>query len=390
MSESTIGRVDVINQIKDWIKSGEMPPGSHLPTERELSQRMSTQRLTIRRALAALEDEGVVRRVGQRTRIIADRPAALMNSVVIVNSTNYKILSQSLRMPGWAVHMSDGIVLELADTDYNLLLINPDRMNLPELNNIINGRPRGVLFPERAGELDMRLLWGEKLKKANIPVVVYGDEPELEQFDRIYSDHELGSYLLTRHMISLGSKRPLLFYEVNKSKPWVSARYQGYVRAMRESGLEPLPHALFPPIPDGGWASFDANPETVKTVFENRRRYVISYLLDYIGPAAGSTRPDSLLVISDGQIFEVAAACRTLGLQPGKDILIAGYDNYWADSWERKMETVVPSATVDKCLLNIGRRMVQMLLDRIANKDSGPHTVVVPPELCPISDARLN
>jgi DNA-binding FadR family transcriptional regulator len=49
----------VADQLRELILSGELPPGSVLPSERELSERFGVGRTTIREALRALQSKGL-------------------------------------------------------------------------------------------------------------------------------------------------------------------------------------------------------------------------------------------------------------------------------------------------------------------------------------------
>ena len=60
--------VQIRTYIYDRIKSGEWKPGDQIPSERDLSSQFGVSRVTIRQALANLEDEDLVRRAqGQGT-----------------------------------------------------------------------------------------------------------------------------------------------------------------------------------------------------------------------------------------------------------------------------------------------------------------------------------
>lgn len=50
----------VVQQIRDLIKNGELQPGDKLPTEQELEQQLSVSRSSVREALRVLEFEGLV------------------------------------------------------------------------------------------------------------------------------------------------------------------------------------------------------------------------------------------------------------------------------------------------------------------------------------------
>ncbi len=59
------------DSLRGSILRGEMPPGSTLPAERELSERLGVSRLTLRSAIARLETEGLVQPVqGSGTRVL--------------------------------------------------------------------------------------------------------------------------------------------------------------------------------------------------------------------------------------------------------------------------------------------------------------------------------
>jgi GntR family transcriptional regulator len=70
--------IQIAESLIDKIESGELGPGDQLPPERELSQQLGVNRMTLRRALRVLESQGlVVRRHGVGTYIAEpkiDRP----------------------------------------------------------------------------------------------------------------------------------------------------------------------------------------------------------------------------------------------------------------------------------------------------------------------------
>lgn len=379
MSDKPVrNRLEVINRIKEWIDTGELLPNSPMPTEREISKRLSIQRLTVSRALATLEKDGIVKRIGRRTRVVAERQRLLENSIVLMNTSKFHTLRSQMHMPGWSVMMCVGALEEISERNYNVVLIHPERMTARQLENLIKGRPLGVIFPEFDNFTD-RGLWCASLKQAGIHVVTYGDDPDACLYDHVTSDHEEGSYQLTRYMLQQGCRNPLMFYCVAYPKYWAIARYAGYKRAMTEAGLEALPFVTFPPTP------FVAPPGTFEQ-FDACRRHTLSYLIDHIGPNLGKAQKiDALLLATDGQLFPTSAACRTLGLVPGKDIMLAGYDNYWSECWERKFEEVNVAATTDKHNIEAGKLMVHLLLERTAGRlDLTPYKKVVESELIPL------
>ena len=95
---------------------------------------------------------------------------------------------------------------------------------------------------------------------------------------------------------------------------------------------------------------------------------------------------DAILLPSDGNVWTAAAACRQLGCEPNKDILLAGYDNYWTDSWERNFAPAGPAVTVDRNNPMLGRELVNLLMERIEGKlPSQPVCRRMKPELVEVA-----
>jgi len=64
----------IAQTLQDDIRAGRAAPGSQLPTEAELSQRFGVNRHTVRRALAALTDQGLIRIEQGRGTFVAENP----------------------------------------------------------------------------------------------------------------------------------------------------------------------------------------------------------------------------------------------------------------------------------------------------------------------------
>lgn len=78
------------------IRSGEWPPDSRLPTERDLTRRFGVSRSTVRQALADLEQRGLVtRRQGRGTHVA---PVRLEADVTTALSLSAAIRSRGLRL----------------------------------------------------------------------------------------------------------------------------------------------------------------------------------------------------------------------------------------------------------------------------------------------------
>jgi DNA-binding GntR family transcriptional regulator len=61
--------------LREQIKSGKLAPGAPIPSETDLQQVHEVSRVTARKAVAVLRDDGLVITLPQRGTFVAERPA---------------------------------------------------------------------------------------------------------------------------------------------------------------------------------------------------------------------------------------------------------------------------------------------------------------------------
>ena len=95
------GALPVYYQIQDQLKrqivSGQLPPGTRLPSERELSEQIGVSRMTIRRATRALVSAGLCRREAGTGLFVAERK-------IVINLHELKGFSAFVRRLGRTPH----------------------------------------------------------------------------------------------------------------------------------------------------------------------------------------------------------------------------------------------------------------------------------------------
>ena len=65
--------IQIAEGLLNWVESGRLAPGDRLPPERDLSQMLGVNRMTLRRALEMLEAQGLLARRQGAGTYIADR-----------------------------------------------------------------------------------------------------------------------------------------------------------------------------------------------------------------------------------------------------------------------------------------------------------------------------
>lgn len=369
-------RVRLVAQIRRSIAERHLGGHNPLPSERVLAKKFGVGRNTLRLALGDLSREGVIRRAGPRVRTVvpqaregSDVGKWLQRAVVLFAPPVVFNEDQSIQS-NWSRYVMLGTVEGLRAKGLHAISLSMGDLHQSDPSQLANSKPMGVLVPDPMGDAEEVSKAIDAFVAAGVPVVVYGGSVSHAQVDRVASDHEAGSYELTRWMISQGRRRIAQFWPKPWETYWFEARQRGYYRAMREAGLEPLPVLQFPYV---------ESPALSDEQFHYNVKQVMGFVLGSVGGAEGA---DGLLMGTDRDAFYAAAACRQLGINPDADVLIAGYDDYADRCEEKQWESLMPVATINKQNEKMGELMLELLLERAEGScDSAPRSCVAAPRL---------
>ncbi len=355
-------RARVVLGIRSWIEQGRLSRGDRVPAERALAQSFKVSRGTVRSAIDELRQHGLVSSDSRRPRVTGGSPrrdSLMAKSIVVLSREITDTISDRIEAPGWELFIERGALDAVFEAGLHGINLYPERAARGMFDRLLADHPMGVVL----GRPAIETRWGQKLRRdlidAGIPFVCYGNNPPIAGHDRVYSDHAAGSAALTRWLIERGCRRILRVWpKLTEPSYWLDGRNQGYEQVTAEAGLEPVPPLLL----DAGFPHTQGQRDR----FQLNVRAMLGYLTAAF--ATHDCRPDALMLASDGDVAAAAAALRLMGLEPGKDVKIVGYDNFWADRIDRKFEPFAPDATVDKLNVQIGQRLVRLLLDRIQGR----------------------
>lgn len=368
--------IRVARRMRALIESGVLAAGDRAPSERALAVSLGVDRGTVRRGLGLLEAEGVLKVRGKSGRTVTDagrsRSRVLARTIAVAGSAA-GVTIPGHREPGWA----EAVVLGAQEAAHaarrNVLALDPDAMEGAELSHLLTEGVAGVVLADVFGRRRHWLTVVERIRASGVPFVLYGDDPTFADCDRVVSDHAEGAEALTRLLLEQGRRRSLLILPAEGADTyWAAMRRAGYERACAAAGVPALPTLVTPPY-TLAFAGDDPGRFAAST------RFYAGCLLEALREPAA---PDALLAPSDGVCPMLAAACRLHGREPGRDIAIVGYDNYWHDCIERRLEPFAPAATVDKRNAACGRALVDLLLERMSGRlPDAPQRRGVAPEL---------
>lgn len=202
-----------------------------------------------------------------------------------------------------------------------------------------------------AGTTSSNLL--ELLNHKGIQYVVFGNniigDTKSLKHDVIYSDEIQGSYEATQHLLDLGHRD--ICYVGNTRLPWFARCFEGYRRAMDEAGLE-------------------ANQSSIDSEDATEIGYLgAKSLLAHKQPCT------AILAGSDGAASGVYKGLRDSGLRIPKDVSVIGCDDTLG-------ACLYPGlTTIREFPEQLGKKMVELLLHRIAKPGEEPQRVTIPTEL---------
>jgi DNA-binding LacI/PurR family transcriptional regulator len=207
---------------------------------------------------------------------------------------------------------------------------------------------RGVIL---AGTNTPNLL--ELMTYKDVPFVVLGNNVigELDQpnYDVVFSDDIQGGRDMTRYLISLGHRD--IWFVGNIHLPWFARCLNGYRTAMEEAGL--APHH----------STVDSEDETD---------------IGYIGTKSLLDKGEPVTAIfagNDPTAYGVYKALRDCGFDIPGDISVVGCDDT-VGSWLYPALT-----TIREFPEQLGKLMVELLVNRIANPSQARQQVTLPTEL---------
>ncbi len=359
-------RERVRRSVRDRVLTGMWETGDLLPSEEEISRQMGVSRNTVRAALTQVEQEGLIEGQGRRGRVVVggrrDPQGVMADTTVILTA----LTPGTVPSRGGTIDVVEGaIVARSSEQSLNVMRIHADRFNLETARWLAASKPRcvlvsdsGVLQPELASMVGL-------IRSAGIRVVVNAATSELSDCDHVLFDHAAGGRMLVNWLAERGARRILPVFPTCNDIPWILERVRGYERGVQEAGLVPCASLRY----DASARNHNVRDEANLHV---RTCQVLGFLYEAMTCAQP---PDAIMVSDDALMYPVAAACRLAGWPLP---MIAGYDNFADDCWERE-DFGVPAVTVDKQNEVAGSEMFNL---GVAASDTGePRTVVIPPKL---------
>lgn len=327
--------------IKEQIESGRLQIGDRLPTEKEFSEQFSVSRITSKRALVELEQEGLITRSRGKGSFVAENqvksPEANKDLLLILPfASDYELGDYA-----------KGIMTSIAETGYRLMVQLASTVRLDTLSDYA-----GIIYyPEDVNHSIDFLFYCDH---HHIPLVLLDKSLDLFQFPAVVADNKGGAYQLTQHLIDQGCDQ--IWFVATESFGEVSSvrdRYLGYLAAMAETSL---PSSYFP----------KEKAET-SDAYLNR---LVTVLSEMAVPKTG------LVVENDWLAIQLIQKSIQTGLSIPDQVAIVGFDNSQAS---RLLHPKLSTAAQD--FYQMGQEAARLLLQKIESPQKAVTSCQLPVQL---------
>jgi DNA-binding LacI/PurR family transcriptional regulator len=341
---------DIMRQIKE--KS--LKPGDFVGTHAELSKKYSVSIITIKKALLNLINSGYLySRTGKGTFV------AEMNEKKI-NFNSHKAIGlvlRDLKHPYFSL-IVHGIEERAYELGYNLLITSSSNSLEKEenqINHFLNLGVDGLVIASLS--LQYRATdYLQKLHNNNFPYVMvsYIHDPE---YWYVGSNHELGGFLATDHLIRTGYKK-IGYVHVGKGNLLSDVRKNGYMQALVEHDIpfdSKLVYFLDKEMFDSGVDRFKLGED-----FGNS-------FIDI------TDKPDAIYFYNDAVALGFEKAVMEKGIRVPDDVAIVGNDDIFNSNYAS-----VPLTTIHQPADLIGKKAVDVIKRRIDGIDVENRIVLKP------------
>ena len=351
----------ILNEIYARIASGEWPTGTQLPTEAELEMELQVSRVTIRQALSAAVEEGLVVRLPGKGTFVSEtetsttthRSEGFIGYVVphLSSSFNVQILL--------------GVESILKEKGYHLIFCNSEGDFSKEnqlLQSLESTRMSGYIIQPVYAEANDRSLIRLASKGARI-ILIDRNIPGI-QIDVVMSNHFEGGQQVVRHLIDQGYREIVYLAHEPIQLPSIAERFRGYQAAMTDAQLNPWPPFVVGGPIELGYLQAQKSP----TLHENSAVEKIADLLR--GPA----RPEAVVAMNDLVAMLVLEAAEQVGLRIPDELGVVGFDN---------LDCAVANnlTTVAQQPYEIGSEAARLLLQRIHGDNKVSKQIQLPTQL---------
>lgn len=349
---------DIYKDLKEQIASGELKPEDKLPSEDEIARNFSVSKITVKKALGLLREEGLIRRVQGRGTFVnapdatpAPKPEPQMGSRLIGLILEHVSSSFGLDM----LYSID----RLLDAEgYKLCIrftLGSIEKETEEINDLLKMNIAGlIIMPCHDSHYNMTIL---KLILEKFPVVLVDKRMHGLPIHSVCTDGREAMRLLVHHLKERGCKGAAIITIDPASTSSLGDRAEGFYKGLEETGMHCDGECILPRRVSNMLSS-EAEPQYVNG---------IGNYLDSIDKL-----PDAFICTEYAIARALYVAAKKRGLMPGESFKACCID-------ENELATCGSFFThMRQDEASIAARTVEILMGLLRGESGGRRDVRVP------------
>lgn len=330
----------VAEELREQIERNELKAGDRLPSFVEMRARYGVTSTTVERIYAHLEKDDLVVREQGRGTFVKERAARPVKNVIGISGV-------TIPQHVYFAQLLQGFRQVADEAGVELLLLNRDlTVSWEKVDGVLNC-DTGFERYEHWRHFPPGMPCVTTLVGARGFTGVIGDELQ-------------GSYDLTNYLLELGHRRIGSIHD-----PFSSARFEGYLKAMREANIEP----------EASWIHHVSYQRTPERLYTTAGYEVMNEWLAADWKQNGCT---ALVTQNDDTAMGVIRALSEAGWRIPHDVSVAGFDGTDIGRFFQPQLT-----SVEVPLREIGVLALELLLNEIRGGKARTSTTILPTRVLP-------
>ena len=333
----------VTDYLNDYIRENALENGARLPTENELMERTGVSRVTLRRALANMQEERLIYSIQGSGYYVGELRACRTDTIPLVISydqENSKILNVVHGAQDYLNHRNCKLEVHISRRDPQT-----EREMITQLYD--DGHRCIIVFP--VSSEDNVDFYFQMIQKGINFVFIDRRPQSVKCCNFVRADNNTGGYLATKHLIEQGHRNIVVFgLEPLTRTSATFERFFGYQMAMRQFGL-PLPAQQY------FYAPYRRLTEEVQKILRPENKIT------------------AVFAINDHAAVDIATHAINQGLSVPEDLAVIGFDNLDITS------IFTPNlSTIDQPFTQLGEKAAELAYKHITNALDGYMQLMLP------------
>ncbi len=356
--------VQIQNQLRQLITSGQWVHGSQLPSENEFVHHLKVSRSTVRLALQRVEIEGLIQRFPGRGTFVVYQAAQVQAHPLVAFVTGPFDSDALLWMLNGAEH-------EARARGYQIILkvVQPQDDELAVLQGLKKQNVAGVFIWPGAEAAKSNPHITATYGALDLPMVVIDRQIYGIECDFVTSDHYAGASALMQHLIELGHQDIVFLSHAKTHLFAFQERYRAYADALQAHGL---------PVRDPWLMSHDLDTEVngheALRLSSSLNEPEVQRLKDYLQTCQPC--PTAIFALSDYVAIMAMRTLKILNIRVPDDMSVVGFDDIDLAGYLE-----VPLTTVAQDYFTLGKQASGQLFNRLEGYSGSSVREVIPTRL---------